>query len=235
MFVRTNIIERRAAVASHLWKVGELAKRSGVSVRTLHWYEEVGLIAPSQRTEAGHRLYAAEDVQRLQQIMSLRQLGFALDEIRECLGRPEFTPRHVIELHVARLDQQIEAQQRLRARLDLMAKRFEAAEEVSAEQFIEAIEEMTMMEKYFTTEQLDALKQRGDSLGPEAIKKVENEWPELIAKVRAELDKGTDPAAPHVQALAKRWMELVSAFSGGDRAIEKSVTTMYRNEPQVGQ
>jgi DNA-binding transcriptional MerR regulator len=41
---------------SGLWRVGELAKRTGVSVRTLHWYEEIGLMAPSQRSEAGHRL-----------------------------------------------------------------------------------------------------------------------------------------------------------------------------------
>lgn len=64
---------------SSLWRVGELAKRTGVSVRTLHWYEEIGLLSPSQRSEAGHRLYAAEDLGRLQQIQSLRQLGFSLD------------------------------------------------------------------------------------------------------------------------------------------------------------
>src|SRR5260370_25473425 len=103
---------------SSLWRVGELAKRTGVSVRTLHWYEEIGLLSPTQRTEAGHRLYAAEDLGRLQQIRSLRLLGFSLDEIRDCLGQQKFSPQQVIALHIGRLDHEIALQQRLRARLE---------------------------------------------------------------------------------------------------------------------
>ncbi|HKO00391.1 MAG TPA: MerR family transcriptional regulator, partial [Thermoanaerobaculia bacterium] len=70
-----------------LFKVGELAKRTGMSVRTLHHYDAIGLLQPSRRSESGHRLYDRDDVARLQQIKSLRQLGFALDEIRELLDR----------------------------------------------------------------------------------------------------------------------------------------------------
>jgi hypothetical protein len=52
---------------SGLWRAGDVAKQTGVSVRTLHWYEEIGMLAPSQRSEAGHRLYGPEDLGRLQQ------------------------------------------------------------------------------------------------------------------------------------------------------------------------
>jgi DNA-binding transcriptional MerR regulator len=220
---------------SSLWRVGELAKRTGVSIRTLHWYEEIGLLSPSQRTEAGHRLYAAEDLGRLQQIRSLRQLGFSLDEIRECLGNGQFSPQQVIRLHLGRLDREIELQQRLRARLEGLAARYGAAESVSAEEFIETIEAMTMMEKYFTKEQLQELEQRKGVLGADEIQAVEHEWPELLAKVRTEMANNTDPTDPRVQALAKRWMELLQAFSGGNREIEKSAATMYRGEPGVSQ
>ena len=58
-----------------VWKVGELAERTGLSVRTLHYYDEIGLLSPSRRTAAGHRLYTAGDVVRLQQIRSLKQPG----------------------------------------------------------------------------------------------------------------------------------------------------------------
>jgi DNA-binding transcriptional MerR regulator len=190
---------------------------------------------PSQRSEAGHRLYAAEDLGRLQQIRSLRQLGFSLDEIRECLGQRKFSPQQVIALHLGRLDQEIELQQRLRARLEVIAMRYGAAEDVSAEEFIQAIEGMTMMEKYYTKEQLQELEQRKGALGADAIKAVEQEWPQLLAQVRTEMENNTDPADPRVQALAKRWMELLQAFSGGNREIEKSAATMYRNEPGVSQ
>ncbi len=63
-------------------KVGELARRTGVSVRTLHYYDEIRLLSPSGHTASGHRLYTTREPRRLQQIVSLRQLGFSLEEIR---------------------------------------------------------------------------------------------------------------------------------------------------------
>ncbi len=102
-------------------KVGELAKRTGLTVRTLHHYDEIGLLKPSLKTESGHRLYTARDVARLQQVLSLRQLGFSLEQVRDCLDRPGFSPLEVIGLHVARLREQIELQQRLCDRLEAIA------------------------------------------------------------------------------------------------------------------
>src|SRR5271170_3568902 len=93
-------------------KVGELAKRTGLTVRTLHHYDEIGLLRPSLHTESGHRLYTASDVARLQQVLSLRQIGFSLEEIAGCLDRPGFSPQEVIHLHVSRLREQIRLQGR---------------------------------------------------------------------------------------------------------------------------
>src|SRR5262245_43496748 len=99
-------------------KVGELARRAGLTVRTLHHYDEIGLLKPSLHSEGGHRLYTGEDVARLQQVVSLRQLGFSLDEIRSCLDGPGFSPLEVIRLHVAKLREQIELQKGLCGRLE---------------------------------------------------------------------------------------------------------------------
>ncbi len=200
-------------------KVGELAKRTGLTVRTLHHYDEVGLLRPSLHTESGHRLYTAGDIARLQQVLSLRQLGFSLEEIAGCLDRPGFSPMEVIRLHVARLRDQIALQRSLCERLEAVAAHFEAAGEVSADEFIRTIEEMTMIESYYTPEQLETLKARGEQLGPDRIRQSQEDWAELIAEVRAEMEKGTAPAAPEVQALARRWMDLVNAFTGGDPGI----------------
>src|SRR5437660_6165434 len=125
-------------------KVGELAKRTGLTVRSLHHYDEIGLLRPSLHTESGHRLYTAGDVARLQQVLSLRQLGFSLDEVRDCLDRPGFSPLEVIRLHVARLREQIELQRKLCAGLEALAECFRTAEEVSADQFLQTIEVMKM-------------------------------------------------------------------------------------------
>src|SRR5262245_46740864 len=102
-------------------KVGELARRTGLTVRTLHHYDEIGLLRPSLRGEGGHRLYTAADIARLQQVISLRQFGFTLDEVRACLTRPDFSPLEVICRHVARLREQIELQRQLCERLEALA------------------------------------------------------------------------------------------------------------------
>ncbi len=69
-------------MASEAMKVGELARRTGISIRTLHYYEEIGLLDPPRQATSGHRIYGVEEVARLQQILSLRQLDLPLDEIR---------------------------------------------------------------------------------------------------------------------------------------------------------
>jgi MerR family transcriptional regulator, thiopeptide resistance regulator len=68
--------------------VGEVARMSGVTVRTLHHYDEIGLLSPSERTEAGYRLYSAADLERLRRILFYRELDFGLDQIAEMLAEP---------------------------------------------------------------------------------------------------------------------------------------------------
>ena len=65
--------------------VGEAAKKMGVSVRTLQYYDKLGLLAPSAQSEGGRRLYAQRDLVRLHQILSLKSLGFSLEDIKERL------------------------------------------------------------------------------------------------------------------------------------------------------
>jgi DNA-binding transcriptional MerR regulator len=218
-----------------MWKVGQLAKRTGISVRTLHHYDQIGLLTPSHRTESGHRLYDRDDVVRLQQIVMLRQLGFALEEIAAALRRADAALPQLIDLHLGRLREQIERERRLCARLERMSEWLRAGREVSMDEFLNTIEEMTMFEKYMTEEQLETLRKRGEAVGPERMQQVQEEWPRLIAEVRAEMERGTDVQSPRVQELAARWRSLVNEFSGGDAAIEKSVATMYQNEPGAAQ
>lgn len=210
-------------------KVGELAKRTGISIRTLHHYDEIGLVSPSHRTVSGHRLYGRDEVVRLQQVLSLRQLGFPLEEIRELLARRDFDAQSLVRTHIERLKRQIAAQQDLCARLEAVAAHYESA---SADEFIQAIEVMTMFDKYYTKEQLDALAQRREMFGEEQMRAFQEAWPRLIAAVKEEMERGTDPKDPKVQALAARWRELIEAFTGGDAGILDSLKNLYRGEPQ---
>ncbi len=214
-------------------KVGELARRTGLTIRALHHYDEIGLLKPSLHTESGHRLYTAADVARLQQVISLRQLGFGLEEVRDCLNRDGFSPLEVIRLHVARLREQIEMQRGLCERLEALAEYFRAAGEVSADEFLQTIEAMTMISNYYTPEQLESFRKRNEeaaAAGVDLAKQGQADWAELLEQYRVEMEKGTDPADPRAQALEQRRQALVNAFTGGDAGIEQNLKRLWTEQ-----
>src|SRR5437879_13272443 len=77
--------ERRKRVDRKHYTTSQFAQKAAVTARTLRFYDKVGLLSPSEYTEAGHRLYSDEDLWSLQQILALKFLGFSLDEIKVCL------------------------------------------------------------------------------------------------------------------------------------------------------
>jgi DNA-binding transcriptional MerR regulator len=215
---------------SEALKVGELAKRTGLTVRTLHHYDEIGLLKPSLHTESGHRLYTGCDIARLQQVISLRQLGFSLDEVRDCLHRRDFSPLEVLDLHRARLREQVELQRQLCERLDAIAAHLRAAGEVSAEEFLRTIEAMTMVEKLYTPEQMKQFQEVAALVGPEEIRAIEEAWTSLIAEVRA--SRELDPASPEAQALAQRWDELLERTMRGYQGFPELKEAIGENYKQ---
>jgi DNA-binding transcriptional MerR regulator len=219
--------------AEQVWKVGELAARTGLTVRTLHHYDAVGLLRPSGRTGSAHRLYTADDVARLQQILSLKALGFSLDEVRDQLAGAGHDPRRVVCQHLEQARAKAAEYARLAARLAALADALDRTEAVTADEFLNTIVEMTMIEKYYTPEQMDQIKARGEAVGQERILEVQAEWPKLMAEVQAAIDAGMDPTAPEAQAFARRWFGLVAEFTGGDPGIFQSLKTMYQNEDRV--
>src|SRR5437899_12959920 len=88
-------------------RVGQLARRTGISVRTLHHYESMGLVSPV-RNEAGHRLYGPAEIARLQQVRSLQALGLPLKEIKTLLDGGAMPARQVVRLHAERLRERVE-------------------------------------------------------------------------------------------------------------------------------
>ncbi|AKF10032.1 MerR family transcriptional regulator [Sandaracinus amylolyticus] len=218
-----------------LWKVGDLARATGISVRTLHWYEKVGLLRPARRTRAGHRVYGERELMRIQQILSLRAVGMSLDEIRALLARRDASPLDAIERHLARAKELIAEQQRLVVRLERVALALRAGSKVSAEDLLRTIEETVMIEKYYDEEQRKQLEQRRVEVGEERIREVEQAWPLLIAEAKQAMDEGVDPADPRMQSIASRWMALVREFTGGDRGIHESLGRMWKSEPSLAQ
>jgi len=217
-------------MAQEAMKVGELADRTGLSVRTLHHYDEIGLLAPEGRTRAGHRIYGLDQVRRLQQIASLRHLGLSLEEIRECLERPEYSLDRVLTLQVERLRDEIARHKRLVRLLEDLRRRLGGAEEVSVDDIVHTIEETTWRERYYTPEQRAAIARRADELGEERILQGQRDWSELFEAFTRALESGAQPTDDEVQALAARASALVDEFTGGDPGIRDSLARMYHEE-----
>jgi DNA-binding transcriptional MerR regulator len=220
----------RARTAEPPWKVGELARRTGLSVRALHHYHAIGLLSPSHRTPTGHRLYDRADVERLQQVQSLRGMGIPLDEVKRLLDGAALSPRRVIALHLERVRAEIARQTRIARRLAAIGTHMDATRIVSTDELCRLIEEMSRMDQFFTPEQLDVLRERREAVGEARAQAVQAEWAEIIPAVQAAMDRGADPGSPEVVSLARRWKALVHEFTGGDPKLADAVRRMYESE-----
>ncbi len=211
-----------------LLTVGALARRSGLTVRTLHHWESVGLLVPSERTDAGHRRYSDADVARLQQVVSLRALGLPLADVKRTLDEGA-DPAAVVERHRARVHEQAEAARRLGDRLDALVRILRTRGPVATDSLLRIIHLITTMapNAYYTPEQQAYLRERRESIGESRIHEAEAEWPRLMAEVRAEMEAGTPPADPKVLELARRWRGLVAEFTGGHPGVKQGLNRLY--------
>lgn len=211
-------------------RVGELAKRTGLTVRTLHHYDEIGLLTPGGRTESGHRLYGVDEVRRLQQITSLRHLGVPLAEIRVCLERPDYSLAQVLEMQVGRIEEQMEHQARLRDQIEGVLARIEAGEQVGIDEVARTIEITVRCERYYSGAQLETLRDRRDEVGEARMRAAQEEWGEIFSGFAAAMRGGVDPVAPQLRTLAERSARLIEEFTGGDTGIRRSLDEMYEDE-----
>lgn len=211
-------------------KVGEVARRTGVTVRTLHHYDEVGLLSPGERTASGHRLYGEAELRRLQQIASLKHLGVPLAEIRECLERPEYSLGHVLELQVERIEEQVGRQLRLADQIRRLLAQLEAGEPVAVDDLMRTIEVTVRHERYYSAEQLETLERRRHKLGDARMQQAQQEWADVYAGFGQAMRDRVDPGSPEVLALAARSASLIEEFTGGDPGIASSLENMYSSE-----
>jgi len=210
-------MDRRPDSDDRQWRIGELAKRTGLSVRALRHYDEIGLLVPSERSRSGYKtLYSGFDLRRLYRIVAMRQLGMSLEQIARVLDGAEVDLRATVRGQLAALERQLDLQERLRVRLRSILQRLDRETEPSTDLFIDAIEVTTMIEKHYTPDQLDQVAQRARELGPEAIEPAQGDWAELIAAVRRERDAGTDATSARMQEFARRWQEPIGQFTGAN-------------------
>ena len=216
-----------------LFKASEFARKSGVTVRALHHYDRLGLLRPGGRTVSGYRLYGERDFARLQQIVTLKFIGFPLKQIKNILDRNSRDLPAALRL-------QREIMREKRRKLDRAMRAIErvelllvAGEETDWEEFAKIIEVINMqndnewIKKYYTDEQLAELASRAT---PEVLEKGQRDWAELISDVENAVKEGVDPSSERAAELAARWEDLIGQFTGGNPGIAESLKNLYRDQ-----
>jgi MerR family transcriptional regulator, thiopeptide resistance regulator len=128
------------------WKVGALARATGLTVRALHHYDHIGLLSPSIRSPAGHRLYTAGDLARLYRISLLRRLGFPLEQIASVLDDPEWQLGPAVQRHLEHARERAVIAARLSTRLAAMAAELDRHDHPSTQQLFATLEDMIMLD-----------------------------------------------------------------------------------------
>ncbi|MDQ0232440.1 MerR family transcriptional regulator [Metabacillus malikii] len=218
------------------WKVGEIASLTGLTIRTLRYYDQIDLFSPSKYTESGHRLYTKLDLSKLHQILALKQIGLSLDDIKSVITKKEKGfATNIIETQITRIKRDIKVQQNLLYELESALKTIHSKKIMSVEGLTKLLGAMKMyQEKYFTKEQLDIMKHYYDQYDEDTLKEVEQEFKMIMKRIQLEKENGTPPKSSKVQALAKKWGDIVYSFTGHDRDLRKQTEKFHAENPNNG-
>jgi DNA-binding transcriptional MerR regulator len=219
-----------------MYRVSDFAERAGVTVRTLHHYDRLGLLKPSGRTEAGYRLYGERDFARLQQIVTLKFIGLTLKQIKDLLDRGDLDLKSTLSLQRRLLLEkrlQVEAAIQAIEEAERSLQSGPAPDLATLKKIIGVMERQNNMEwakKYYTEEAQARVAERARTWTPELQAKVEQDWKTLIGEVEAAIAAKVDPSDAKAQSLARRWSDLLRGFTGGDAGIQQGLNNLYADQ-----
>jgi DNA-binding transcriptional MerR regulator len=201
------------------YSVGQVAGFAGVTVRTLHHYDAIGLLVASERSHAGHRRYGDADLDRLQQILFYRELGFPLDEVAALLDDPAADPRAHLRRQHALLTARIEQLQKMAAAVEQAMEarkmginltpeeRFEVFGEHDPEQYAEETEQRWGDTEAYAESQRRAARYTKEDW--QRIKAETDDWQQRYAALMA---AGEQPAGEAAMDLAEEHRQQISRW-----------------------
>ncbi|MBZ0318046.1 MAG: MerR family transcriptional regulator [Anaerolineae bacterium] len=217
------------------YTVKQLADLAGVSIRTLHYYDEIGLLKPSSVGDNGYRYYEAEAVYRLQQILFFREMELGLLQIKEIMGQPEFdlmmtlvTHRQALQDKIARLQTLIHTIDQTLAHLtgevDMSKKKlFEGFTEEEQERYAQEASEK------YGAETVQASMQLWKSYGKEKQAAIMQEGKVIYQDMLAAI--GQDATSAGVQAIVARWHQHLRYFYEPTPEILRGLGHHYNDDP----
>jgi DNA-binding transcriptional MerR regulator len=208
-------------------KVGELAALANLTVRTLHHYDSIGLLCPSARSDAGYRLYARDDVARLQQIQALRAMGMSLADIGLALDDPANSQMALVDRQLEALDERIQEATRMRGQLLHLRRQLANGDTPDLSTWLTTLEMtmdiMNVYEQYFTQDELERMPVYTN---PASMA----QWQDLLEQAVGLMQSQVPPHAPAANAFAQRWLHAFEHDMGGDGALMVRANAMAARE-----
>jgi DNA-binding transcriptional MerR regulator len=213
--------------------VKEFAGLTKVTVRTLHYYDQIGLLKPSFEMPSGYRVYTDADLLRLQQIVTLKFMGFSLARIRDLLNLKGYEVVRSLRIQAEAVRDEIGRLKRATRAIDQVLARLESGGRINRKKLIEIMEVIQMgedvkkawQEKFFTEGELREFQEIGKKYPPRAMAGYQRRWAELIDEVKKNLN--ADPAGEVAQSLARRWKDLLDEAYGGHPELKVKIGKAY--------
>ncbi|MGD0878393.1 MAG: MerR family transcriptional regulator [Anaerolineales bacterium] len=216
------------------YTVKQLSKLAGVSVRTLHYYDEIELLKPDAIRTNGYREYGEEAVLKLQQIMFYRELDFSLEEIKALVSHPGFDSVAALERHRMSLQGQARRLERLIQTVDNTILHTKGLKEMSQKQMFEAFSEDDQekyareAEKIYDPAIVKESNRRFKSLSTAEKLLIFDEGNQIYADMGAAITKGAD--SPEVQAIVERWRKYIDHFWTPNIEQLKGLAEIYNSD-----
>jgi len=216
------------------YSVKQLAKLAGVTIRTLHYYDKIGLLKPAARSEKQYRYYGREELLQLQQILFYKELGFALEEIKDILNDPGFNMLDALETHKKSLQQRLQNTRQLLTTIDKTIQDFKNNYDMKDEEMYEGLstKEREAMRKEvidrWGKDKLQTSEDRVRKMGKEGLAKAKAEGENISKRLAALMH--LDPAERQVQEVVEQHYQHLLQFTPIDKEYYLGLGKMYTQD-----
>ncbi len=218
-----------------MFTVKQLSRLAGVTPRTLHHYDAIGLLKPSSVGENGYRYYGEEALVRLQQILFYRELDLPLDEIRKIMGRRDFNALTALESHRIALQGEVTRLNQLLRTVDETILYLKGIKKMNPRNLFDGFSEKEQQEfedeaaRMYDPATVKASARKWQAYSPAEKKRIGLEGQQVYKDMIGVMDR--DPSAPDVQAIVARWHKHIECFWVPDNDQLLGLADLYNSNP----
>ena len=220
--------------------VGALARLAGITVRTLHHYDDIGLVVPSAHTPAGYRSYGPADVARLQEVLFFREMGFPLEKIKEIVDRPTYHRATALERHRALLERKLQHLRALLGAVDAAIEAEKQGNQMTNEEMLEVFGEFDpsryeeeVQQRWGDTHAYRESARRTRAYTKADWQQIGREGEEINQAFIALMETGVPAVSPQARALVERHRAHISKwFYDCSPEIHRGLGQMYVADPR---